>query len=128
MIDGVRVPLVAYMVVGQPEDTGPVIDATDPNVKLPSFVRAIMNTPVARVEWCMKCLADVFGLALVTPAEDPLYSDEQVGEERKMIEALQADLDVSSVDRAKQVYARTMTAIKVGRGVQVPRPVLTVNP
>jgi hypothetical protein len=66
MIDGVRVPLVVYMVVGQPPDTGPAVDLdVGSPVKVPSFIREIMQTPVARVEFCVPCFAKIFGLKLV---------------------------------------------------------------
>jgi hypothetical protein len=64
-IDGKRVPLVFYMVVGQPPDTGPVIGLNDPGIKVPQFVRELMATPTARMELCMECLAIALNLPLV---------------------------------------------------------------
>lgn len=59
-IDGVRVPGVFYFVVGQPHDTGAEIDWRD--VPVPEWVRAVVQLPESRVELCIGCLLEVFGL------------------------------------------------------------------
>jgi hypothetical protein len=78
MINGVRVPILLYFVIGQPDDTGE-FDVNGPGVMVPSFIREIMQShvPVARAELCINCVSEVFGLALVTAEEDPMYSVEQ---------------------------------------------------
>lgn len=74
-IDGVAVPLVAYMVIGTPPSyDGPPFNLNTKGVKLPAIVREIMAQPIARREWCVKCFAASFGLELV---EAPQAEDEQ---------------------------------------------------
>lgn len=64
-IDGVAVPLVAYMVIGTPPSyAGPQFDLNAAGVKVPAIVREIMARPIARREWCIKCLAQDLGLEL----------------------------------------------------------------
>jgi hypothetical protein len=121
MINGVRVPLVIYMVVGQPPDTGPNIDLDIGSpVKVPSFIREIMQTPVPRVEWCVPCFAAIFGLKLVTADEDPMYSKAQAAENAATFSAVQQDDTLPAVEKSKQIHARTLTAIQVGRGAKKP--------
>jgi hypothetical protein len=128
MIDGERVPLVIYMVVGQPPDTGPNVDLDIGSpVKVPSFIREITQTPVQRVEFCVPCFAQIFGLKLVTADEDPMYSKAQADENRETYNAVQMDESLPAVERSKQIHARTLTAIQVGRGAKKP-PKLAKDP
>jgi hypothetical protein len=118
-IDGERVPLVIYMVVGQPPDTGPAVDLdVGSPVKVPSFVREIMQTPVARVEFCVPCFAAIFGLTLVTADDDPMYSSAQAAENTASYNAVQLDDSIPAVEKSQQIHARTLTAIQVGRGAK----------
>ena len=72
MIDGVTIPLVAYMVVGVPSSyKGPPFDLNAPGVKVPQLVRDIMAPPVARREWCIKCFAAALGLPVVEAVAVP---------------------------------------------------------
>lgn len=120
MIDGVRIPLVFYMVVGQPPDTGPPLGINDPGVKLPSFVRAMMlpHVPVARAELCMNCVAEVFGVPLLTAQDDPLYSREQEAETKIEVDAVVQDKTIDEVTTTAKVMERPLLALKVGRGAE----------
>lgn len=110
-INGKRVPLVLYFVVGQPDDTGEPLDANA--VALPSFVREILQTDVARVELCIKCVADVFGVPLLEAKDDPMYD----ANNDKIPDALQLrDPSMPRVERFKRMHARVLHAIAVGRG------------
>lgn len=128
MIDGVRIPLVLYFVVGQPEDTGPLLGINDPGVKLPSFIRAMLlpHVPVARAELCMVCVAEIFGVQLVTAGEDPMYSAEQERLTRLEVQAVVEDREVNEVDTTAKVMERPLLALKVGRGAEV-APALPVR-
>lgn len=120
MIDGVRIPLVFYMVIGQPADTGPPLGINDPGVKLPSFVRAMMlpHVPVARAELCMNCVAEVFGVKLVTAQEDPMYSAEQEAEAKAEVQPIIDDKAIDEVTTTAKIMERPLLAIKVGRGAE----------
>lgn len=124
-IDGVRVPLVLYFVVGQPADTGPTLDVNAPGVQVPSFVRELMqpHVPTARVELCIACVAELFGTALVTAEEDPMHSTEQVQQTAKAVGAVVQDATIDEVHTSAVVLARPLLAIKVGRGA-APAPAL----
>ena len=125
IIEGVRVPLVLYFVVGQAADTGPLLDVNAPGVRVPSFVRELMqpHVPTARVELCIKCVAEIFGVALVTAAEDPMYSTEQAAATKAGIEVVVQDAEIDEVHTTAKVMARPLLAIKVGRGA-APAPAL----
>lgn len=69
LIEGVRVPIVVYMVAGVIPDYPTPFDDSAPDVKMPQMVREMMDLPESRVEWCVACLAEVFGLRLVTAEE-----------------------------------------------------------
>lgn len=118
MIDGVRVPLVLYFVIGQPADTGPTLDVNAPGVKVPSFVREMMqpHVPVARAELCMNCVAEVFGVKLVTSEEDPMYSVEQAVLTGEAVQSIVQDATVDEVKTTAMVMERPLLALKVGRG------------
>lgn len=135
LIDGIRVPILTYIVMGQPADTGPAVDLDRGSpVKVPSVMRELMRTPVARVELCVACFADVFGLALVTADEDPLFDADLDGvpdvsrldaKERAAFNALPA------VEQARAMHSRALEAVRVGRGApdaKVPRPRRAPNP
>lgn len=71
-INGKKLPLVAYMVVGIPpgaklldQNSPGTLDLNAPGIFVPQIVRELMAQPVARREWCMKCLAKAFKLPLV---------------------------------------------------------------
>lgn len=120
LIDGVRIPLVLYFVVGQPSDTGPPLGINDPGVKLPSFVRAMMlpHVPAARAELCMECVAEFFGVKLVTAEEDPMYSAEQEAVTKTEVEAVVQNKEINQVDTTAKVMERPLLALKVGRGAK----------
>lgn len=126
-VDGKPVPLVAYMVVGQVPDTDPVDLDTGSGVKVPSFIREAMQEYVTlrRFDWCINCLANLFGLTLCTAETDPLYSTEQViATSTKLVGARAADMAAlekkqaprAAVERHHDEVSRVMLAIKVGRG------------
>jgi hypothetical protein len=120
MIDGVRVPLVFYMVVGQPADTGPPLGINDPGVKIPSFVRALMlpHVPVARAELCMNCVSLIFGVPLLTAEEDPMYSAEQEAETKADVQPVIEDKAIDEVTTTAKIMERPLLALKVGRGAE----------
>jgi hypothetical protein len=126
LIAGVRIPLVVQIVVGQPADTGPALDVNGAGVRVPSFVREILQTSLARLELCVACTAEVFGLALVTAAEDPCYDANLDG----IPDATQIDPALSHAEQYRIMHARTLEAIRIGRGAPdaatpVPHPVPT---
>ena len=88
-IEGQRVPLVAYIVVQQPDDTGPQFDAVAEGVKLPSAVRAIIGMPIPRVELCVKCFAELFSLPNVAAADDPVVEATMKGPTPAELSAMQ---------------------------------------
>lgn len=115
MIDGVRVPLVLYFVVGQPGDTGPAVGLNDPGVKVPSFVRALMESDVARAELCMACAGEVFGVPAMTWDLDPALDAN--GNAIPDIEELRAQrATLGEVEYFKRLHARVFDAITNGRG------------
>lgn len=112
LIDGVRVPLVFYFVVGIPDDVGEV-DINAPGLKVPSFVREIMQTALPRIELCMQCVAEVFGVALVTAAEDEMYD----ANNNKIADALElGDANLPKVEMFARMHHRVLHAIAVGQG------------
>jgi hypothetical protein len=117
MVDGQRVPLLFYFVVGQPDDTGE-FDLNGEGVKVPSFIREIMqpHVPVARAELCMNCVGEVFGLALVTAKDDPMYSVEQEALTRALVSGVATDPAIPQVQKAATTMERIFTALQVGRG------------
>lgn len=120
----VRVPLVLQMVVGQPEDTGPILDINGEGVRVPSFVREMQmpHVPVKRVELCMICVSELFGLPLVDAQSDPMYSIEQQRATQEAVEPLLRDEKVDRVKAFGKSFERSMLAIKVGRGaVKAPK-------
>lgn len=115
MIDGQRVPIALYFVVGQPPDTGDQVDVNA--LPVPSFVRELLAVPVSRAELCMKCVSEVFGVPCVLAKDDPMYDVNN----DKIPDALQLmDPDMSQVERSKRMHMRALHAIKVGRGVASP--------
>jgi hypothetical protein len=129
LTDGVRVPIVAQIVFGQPEDTGPPLDINGPGVKVPSAVREVMqpHVPIKRLELCNNCFAETFGLKLVTAQDDPMYSVEQADETKKVVLAAIEDPDVDAVSTQAVAMERVILAAKVGRGEgkapALPKPV-----
>jgi hypothetical protein len=123
MIDGVRIPLIFYFVIGQGADTGPPLDVNGDGVKLPSFIREILLAPVPRVELCIACVVKIFGLDLHTGQTDPMYSREQEALSATKIRAVVEDTSVDEVNTHAIVMERTLLAFQVGRGA-VPAPAL----
>lgn len=121
LINGQRVPLVFYMVVGQPADTGEPLNVNAPGVKVPSFVRELMKPEVltARIELCMRCLAEVFGLPLVDEAHDPMSGAGMV----PTIPVHSAQL--GEVERSMLMHERALHAVKLAHGkakTKAPKP------
>lgn len=114
--DAVRVPIVHYIVTGQPGDTGPLLDSNGEGVRVTSFTREITQVPTARVEFCEICFAETFGLALVTAEEDPMHSTEQVQQTAKAVGAVVQDAAIDEVHTNAVVLERPLLAIQVGRG------------
>jgi hypothetical protein len=119
-IDGQRVPIIHYIVTGQPDDTGPPFDVNGEGVKVTSFTREMMqaHVPVKRVELCEQCFAEIFGLKLHTAESDPMYSAAQEAETAKVVTAAQQDVELQAVDRHAITVERPFLAIKVGRGAR----------
>lgn len=114
------VPLVVQLIIGQPEDTGEPFDLEAPTSKVPSFIREIMQLPIARLEFCVPCLADTFGLKVETPDSDPMFSPEQRDENASTYSAIRSKHEIDAVEKHAQLAARTLLAIKVGRGAEKP--------
>jgi hypothetical protein len=129
MVNGVRVPILLYFVIGQPEDTGE-FDVNGPGVMVPSFVREIMqpHVPFARAELCINCVSDVFGLALVTAEEDPMYSVEQSDLTAIEVRSVNSDKNIPAVEKAATAMDRVFTAIEVGRGAMAAPALPPVTP
>lgn len=122
--DAVRVPLVHYIVTGQPDDTGAPFDGKV--ARITSFTRETLQMPVQRVELCEICFAEVFGLKLLTAEADPMYSDEQAEVTAKGISEVQQNVEIPAVDKAHLIATRALHAIKVDRGAakapKLPKP------
>lgn len=112
IIEGVRVPLVVYLVAGQPEDTGPTIGLNDVGVKVPSVLRAIMSLPIARVELCVRCLAEVFALPLLAAADDPMGTLDENG--NGIPDLLEQSSSMGKVQQAATITAPVFDAIRAG--------------
>lgn len=113
MINGVRVPLVAQITVGQPNDTGPLLNINDATVAVPSVVRELAMTPVSRIELCMNCFASWIGQPLVTVEQDPMHDAGA---------SPLADLPtlpgvMSESERFALMHERTLYAARVAQGV-----------
>lgn len=108
VVDGQRIPIVLRLNVGQPADTGPRLDCNGEGVKLPSFVRSLMQTPLPRVELCMACVAAVFHTPLVTAAEDPHYDRDRDGTP----DVLQLKADKSHVEQLAAMHAHSLHALE----------------
>lgn len=115
MIDGVRVPIVHRMNLGQPADTGPTLAINDPGVKLTSYTRSMMQTSVARIELCEKCFADVLGLPLLTADADPMFDEDQVAAQQA-INRVRDQEGVSYADAFHAMHTRAIHAFAVGWG------------
>jgi hypothetical protein len=123
IVDGKRIPILLYFVVGQPDDTGE-FDVNGPGVRLPSFVREIMqpHVPVARAELCMVCVSELFGVPLLTAEEDPLYSAEQTEETAKAVREIVSDKNTPHVTKAATAMDRVFLGLQVGRGATAAPP------
>jgi hypothetical protein len=120
VIDGVRVPIVLQLNVGQIPDSGRPLGIVEPGVKLPAWIRELMSShiPIANINLCMVCVSEVFGTPLVEATEDPMYSVEQAEESIAVTRATVADPDIDEVNRGTIIFARTFDAIQVGRGAK----------
>ena len=114
-----RVPLVTRINQGQPPDTGPGVPLDNPNVRMTSFTRANMLTPLPAVELCEKCLSEVMGWPLVSAAEDPMYND-GVPALQQLLDAEFRDEARPMVERAGILAARPLHAIAVAWGEATP--------
>lgn len=114
--DGVplRVPLVIRMNIGQPEDTGPRVDVLAENVRVPSVVRELTLSPLGRIEFCVKCFGEVFGLPMVTADEDPMYSEAVFDLYQRWARSTWHDDSIPKVDRHALVNGRAIHALAVG--------------
>lgn len=134
-IDGKRIPLVIQMVIGQPTDTGAPLEVNGDGVKLPSFIREIMHLPegLQRVELCVPCFAEIFGIPCVTAAEDEMWIPPSELPPDSPLRTITPDPEVSRVSAMSALYKRTLHAVEVGRGektvadlpveFQAPKPV-----
>lgn len=107
-----RVPIVTRINQGQPDDTGARIAINDPNIRLTSFTRANMLTPVPKLELCEKCLSEVMGWPLLAPREDPMFN-EGVPELHRLLEEEFRDQERPMVERACIIATRALHAIAV---------------
>lgn len=116
-LNGVRIPLIFYFVLGQPDDTGPALDVMAKDVAVPSFVREFFHPdlPNQPVELCIPCVALLFGLKVYTPDKDPMHSPEQMRDTSNELKALKANTTDPAVDRRHAIFGRVLTGIKVGR-------------
>lgn len=112
IIDGVRVPMTIYLVAGQPDDTGDTLDLNADGVKVPSFIRALMSLPTARVELCVRCLAEVFALPLLAAGEDPMGTLDENG--NGIPDLLEQSKNLGKVQQAAAITAPVFDAIRAG--------------
>lgn len=107
-----RVPIATRINQGQPADTGAPVPLDDEQVRMTSFTRANLLTPLPRIELCEKCLSEVMGWPLVTATEDPMYG-EGVPALYKLIEEEFRDETRPMADRAIVMHTRALHAIGV---------------
>ncbi len=119
-----RVPWFLRLNGGQPDDTGPALDVLAPNIRVPSFVRALVLSPLGRIELCVACVVEVFGVPAVTKDEDPMYG---AGEDGEAVWALYRKIDehfrdqsVPMIDRHHRANNRALHALAVGWGEAAP--------
>jgi hypothetical protein len=124
-INGVRVPFVIVLYVGQPEDTGPQVDLAA--VDLPSVVRELMQMPIPRLELCVPCFVTLFGLQVHSFEDDPMSSVEQYNVTAAKVQEIQSNREIQHTDKANMLAERALTAIKVGRGVAQAPPLPPVR-
>jgi hypothetical protein len=117
-----RVPWLLRLIGGQPDDTGAPLDVLAPNIRVPSFVRALVLSPLGRIELCVKCVVEVFGVPAVTASEDPMYGQDNsdntndVFDLYREIEKFFRDQSVPMVDRHHRANNRAIHALAVGWG------------
>ena len=122
IINGVRVPFVMYFIVAQPPDTGKRINPnrTGANaIPLPHFARELLNMSEfgggePRVEICMQCVSDIFGLPLVTADQDPMFDGDM--DNIPDVRQIKNDGEMDSVARERIRLWRVFFAIALGRG------------
>lgn len=105
-IDGQRVPIVVYMVVSQPPDTGPAVALA--KLRVPAFIREMMDLSTPRIELCVKCFAELTGHPLEKPLTDeqlqamtvthPKYGGQPVAPAVARVADLPAGTDQVTVD------------------------------
>lgn len=111
-----RVPLAVRLNVGQPDDTGGALDVIAANIRVPSIVRSLLLTPIARIELCVKCFGEVFGLPLVTAEEDPMYSDAVFDWHQAINAQFYPNDAIPLVERFHHIHARALHSLAVGWG------------
>lgn len=110
-----RVPLVVRITCGQPEDTGGPLDVNDSQIRMPSFVRELMHTPLPRMELCVVCAGAVLGLPLVTWDEDPLAIPVQKYDQM-LTDLGVRDETVDKSERFSRMHRRALAAFKIAWG------------
>lgn len=110
-VNGQRIPLVTYVVVGQPEDTGPPVDLSA--VAVPQWIRELLVAPTPRLTLCIACVAIVFRTPVVpaTVEADPLAIGPNA---QGVVVPLPVD-----ADRAMRTAALTARAV---RALELPAP------
>lgn len=116
-VRGKRVPLVAYMVLGQGPDTGRPVAWADPEMAIPSFARELGLSQIhggpSRIELCMNCLADFMNVPLVTPSEDPMFDQnmDQIADADQI-----KDEGMDQVEREQLRLFRVFFAVDLAHG------------
>lgn len=124
IIDGVRIPIVLQFNVGQVPDSGPPLPINDPGIKLPAWIRELMQPHVADASGnlCMKCVAEVFGTPCVTADEDTMFSVEQAQLTKTIVDEVTADPEIDQRTTNATIFERVFEAVQVGRGVKQAPP------
>lgn len=119
MIDGAdgqphRVPVVTRINAGQPEDTGPLLDVYDPNIRMTSFTREFMQSRVARIELCEACLSEFMGWPLVSASEDPMFVSARANSKvQRAVDEVFDDPSIDKTARFNLMHARAFHAAHV---------------
>lgn len=116
-----RVPIFTRINSGQPDDTGPILAINEPHVRMTSFTREFMQTSVARIELCEKCLSEFMGWPLVSADEDPMFLSARANSQLQgHINETFNDASVSKAERFKLMHTRTFHAAHVAWGKALP--------
>ena len=108
-----RIPVVHRIISGQVPDSGPPVDLCATGVRVTSFTREVMATPLARVELGERCFAEVFGLPRLDANEDPMF-DTNNNKIPDRLELNDEHLDAS--EKGTLMHRRSLHALLVGRG------------